>query len=173
MAQDKKQDAPPEQTITVTPSMLSTLIAAEVAKLHKAKDFNEIAQESLDHMRGKDRPLPPEDLIPCRSPSTQATFTARLIKSRTFPAGRIVELLDYVRPAGAEKHVDDGGMFSGPREWMRPKVDGEPLDKGQYKYRHWLYSDFFMADWNTLTGRPASFLAQWRITPASTDKAAE
>lgn len=179
MADDKKSDekknSPPpahEPTLTITPSMLSTLVAAEVAKLHKSKDYDEALQESLDHQRGKDRPIAPEELIPCRSPTTGAVFTARVIKSRATPGGRIVELLDYVRPDAAEKHVEDGGMYGGPREWMRTAEVGHPLDKGQHKYRHWLYSAFWLADWNALSGKPASFLAQWRVTLPS-DKAAE
>ena len=72
-----------------------------------------------------------------------------------------------------KKHVEDGGMYGGPREWMRPAEVGHPLDKGQHKYRHWLYSAFWVADWNALSGKPASFLAQWRTVTPTSDKAAE
>jgi hypothetical protein len=172
---EEKQPEPPkapEQTITITPSILKSLIKDGVAEILGSKSHDESMAERMRAMRGQDRPLPPEELIACRSPITGATMKARVIFSRSTPGGRIVEMLDYVRPEAAERHVDDGGLYSGQREWMRPHEMGKPLDRGQHKYRHWLYSDFWAKDWTALSGKPASFLAQWRVTQTA-DKAAE
>ena len=164
---------PPEpkapETITVTLDALKMLIAQGIAEKF-GRPYDEQVQEEFDRMRGKDRPLPPEDLIPCRSPVSGAMFTARLIKSKSFPSGRVVELLDYKRPPGTDAHKEDGGLYGGPREGMLPVLRDNP-DAAQYLYLRWIYS-FFQNDWNLLSGKPGSFLAQWRVTP-DVPKAAE
>ena len=168
MSDPKKPEQP--ASITVTIAELNQLIASKVAEFI-GKPYDEKIQEELDRQRGKDRPLPPEELVSCRSPSTGATFTARLILSRQFPSGRICELLDYERPEGTDKHVDDGGKYQGLREDLElPPLSGN-LNAAQYRYRKWLYDSYFAADWNTLSGKPGSFLAQWRV--AAPSKAAE
>jgi hypothetical protein len=169
---DKTVHEPTEQTITITPSILKSLIKDGVAEILGSKTHDESMAERMRAMRGQDKPAAPEEMIPCRSPLTQSTFVARVILSRQFPAGRVVELFDYVRPEGCDKHAEDGGLYHGQREWMRAVEPGKPLDKGQHKYRHWLYSSFWATDWKALSGKSVSFLAQWRVTPAA-DKAAE
>ena len=173
MAETKKRDEAPEteQTITVTPSILKTLIRDGVAEILSSKTHDEGMAERMRTMRGQDRPPPPEELVACRSPLTGSTMMVRIVKSRTTPGGRVVEILDYVKPAGWDVHVEDGGLYSGQREWMTPPLPGRPLEKGQHAYRHWVYSTFWLADWNAMSGKPASFLAQWRL-PA-VEKAAE
>jgi hypothetical protein len=191
MADDKKKpdDKPPvpEQTFTLTASALAALVetaasgAADrrVAEILGGKSHDEKMVELMDKQRGKDRPLPKEELVPCKSPITGADFMARLIFSKSFPSGRIVELLDYVRPDGWDKHVSQGGLYQGDLEWMgagQNNGGSESLTKGQHKYRFWIYSNFWQRDWNTLSGKPGSFIAQWRVTPTApqvADKAAE
>ena len=162
-----------EPTVTVTMSALEALINSSIdARVRdrlaevQSKSFDEGMQERMDRMRGKDRPLPPEELVPCVSPITGATFTVRLIMSRAYPQGRVVELLDYVRPEGWDKHKDDGGLYNDVRENMVPLVPGQTLNKGQYKYRDWCYRAFWMTDWRALSSKPGSFLAQWRAPVA-------
>ena len=172
MAQDEKKTPPaPGQTITITTEALKQLIAQGIAEKF-GRPFDEQLDEEMDRVRGKGRPLAPEDLVQCRSPLTGATFTARLIISREFSSGRIVELLDYVRPEGTDRHVDDGGLFTGLRDGLDPVPPSGQLSRAQYLYREWLYKAYFATDWNTLSGKPGSFLAQWRV-PAQAPKAAE
>ena len=180
--EEKKNPAPPapEQTVTITLGVLEKLIEAKakdtakdtVATILSGKTYDESMAERMDQMRGKNRPVAPEEMIRCRSPLTGGTFTARAIKSRSFPAGRIVEILDYERPTGCTVHKDDGGLYEGQREWMNvdPKAPHHTLNKGQHKYLFWLYSQFWQKDWNAVSGKPVSFLEQWRLP---VDKAAE
>lgn len=168
---DAKPPEAPPTTITVTPEVLNQLINARLAEV-LGRNFDEKFEEEYGKMRGKGRPLDPEELVPCRSPSTGSTFTVRLVISRAFPSGRVVELLDYVRPDGTDRHAKDGGLYNGLPEDMNPVPPGEAMKARQFVYMEWLYKSFFAADWNAISGKPGSFLAQWRV-PAVTASAAE
>lgn len=187
MADEKKHDQkqpepvkPPETspgTITVSLADLKVLIAdgiadgtrRELANILGGKAPDEQMRDYMDRARGKNIPPPPEELVPCVSPMTGAKFAARVIMSRAYPLGRIVELLDYERPVGWDVHKEDGGLYDGPKNFMliNPET-GLP----RIKYRQWAYQTFYMVDWNHLSGKPASILDHWRVKPA-TDKAAE
>ena len=177
MADEKKHpNAPADKleapTVTLPATTLAELIAAavdkRVAEIMTATTVDERMQTAMNAMRGKNIPPTPEELIACRSPVTGATFTARVVLSRAYPLGRIVELLDYARPAGWDVHKDDGGLYDGVRESMRINPEtGERF----IKFRQWTYKTFWMSDWNAISGKPTSFLAHWRVT--ATDKAAE
>ena len=191
MADDKKKpdDKPPvpEQTFTLTASALAALVetaasgAADrrVAEILGGKSHDEKMVELMDKQRGKDRPLPKEELVPCKSPITGADFMARLIFSKSLSIGtdrrapglRAPRRVGQARLAGwalsGRFGVDGAGQNNG---------GSESLTKGQHKYRFWIYSNFWQRDWNTLSGKPGSFIAQWRVTPTApqvADKAAE
>ena len=168
-----KQDVPippaPAGSVNITLDVLKELIASstrdQLAAL-SGKTFDDGMSERMRQMRGQDRPLPPEELIQCRSPITGSTMTARVIMSRQFPAGRIVEVLDYKRPDGSDLHIDDGGKYAGTKRDMIPVQPGEEPNAEQFQYISYLYREFFAKDWNAISGRPGSFLAQWRIAQA-------
>ena len=186
MADEKKHDQP--QTITLTLDALKALMKEQAETITKAvearqddrirsgvaeilggKAPDEQMRDYMDRARGKNIPPPPEELVPCVSPMTGSKFVARVIMSRAYPLGRIVELLDYERPVGWDAHKEDGGLYDGPKNFMliNPET-GLP----RIKYRQWAYQTFYMVDWNHLSGKPASILDHWRVKPA-TDKAAE
>ena len=170
MADDKKKPDEP-QTITLTLDALRALVKdqvqegtrSELAKLMTATTVDERMQQAMDAMRGKNRPLPPETLVVCRSPVTGATFALRLVHSKAFPEGRVVEMVDYARPEGWDRHREDGGLYEGPREMM--SINSE-TGLQHLRYRTWVYQTFWQTDWNSVSGKPASFLAQWRIPAA-------
>jgi hypothetical protein len=161
----------PQQTVTLTLSDLNTLIDARaretVANILSAKAPDQEMAERMDRQRGKHLPPMPESLVPCRSPITGATMSVRVLKSRSFPDGRIVEMLDYVRPDGWDRKKKDGGLYMDGDSFPMLQDNGKP----HMKYTKWLYQSFWQRDWNALSGQPASFLDQWRV--AREDKAAE
>jgi hypothetical protein len=144
--------------VTVTEGALEMLIAsavrAEVAKLMTASTPDEQIQKALDRARGKDRPLPKEEAIACFSPVTKARFTARLIASSVFPQGRVIELLDYVRPDGWDVPRLDGGLVP---DGMDRKNDRGELSK---EFANWARKEFWQKDLEMLVGRPLP--DQWR-----------
>ena len=131
MADEKKKDAPAaEQTITVTPSILKAMFAEwQQEERGREKSYEEQSVDVLRKIRGQDRPPIPEELVPCRSPLTGSTMVVRVTKSRTTPGGRVVEILDYVRPEGWDRHESDGGLYHGEKKWMADPADGN-LQKG-------------------------------------------
>jgi hypothetical protein len=161
-----------EEVVTLPASAITELINArvrdEVAKIFTAKTPDEQIAERMRELRGQNRPLPPEDIVPCRSPITGATFKMRVTMSRAFPAGRVAEMIDYVAPEGVDLPRDDGGLCDMPREKMFiQREDGEFTKDFTKPYLFWRYTNFWMKDWNELSGRPASFLAQWRTQAAA------
>jgi len=170
----KKADEKPEQTITLTMSALNELISLKtresLAEIMTAKTPDERMTDALDQVRGKNRPPIPEEIVACRSPLTGATFKLRVTKSKTYPQGRVVEMIDYERPAGWDVHREDGGLCDVPRELMRENPQsGKPF----LKFAQWLYDNFWRRDWNEVHGKPFSFLAQWSDTAPATRSAAE
>lgn len=90
-----------------------------------------------------------ERLVPCRSPITSSTFVARVVKSRTYPAGRVVELIDYTQPAGFDVPKSEGGLFS----------DGVPIrgdSSGGYsvQFNKWAWEEFWRKDLVEFVGKP-------------------
>ncbi len=80
----------------------------------------------------------------CESLLTGSTFTARVVSSKSFPRGRIVDLLDYTHPASASIYQADGGQVP----------NGAPLDGIAYKM--WKYNEFWKRDLLDLVGKPFS-----------------
>jgi hypothetical protein len=165
MRDDKRDDHGPT-TITLTPEMLQTLVAAEAAKAVKAamgqlesRSADDLFQAQHDRDRGIGRPLAPETLVPCTSPLTGSTFTARTVSSRAYPSGRVMELLDYQRPTGWDVHRDNGGLYDGVPEDLIPVPT---TGKVPVKFAKWVFQTFWQTDANALLGKPGSSLSQWR-----------
>lgn len=151
MAKEKETEQAPARMITVDAATLEELVNAKVAALVaqiKGGTPNENFKEMMDRERGKDRPPIPVQLIPCKSPLTGATFTAKVSPSRKFPGGRIIDLLDYVHPEGTEKHVEEGGLV--PKGMIMKRPDG--ILEAQYKL--WRYREFWLKDLQQFNGKP-------------------
>jgi hypothetical protein len=169
--EEKKSDAR-EEMVSMPASayteMFNARVRDEVLKILTAKTPDEQIAERLDALRGKNRPPPLESLVECRSPITGSTFKARCVQSKTYPDGRIVEILDYTFPDGIDVPKDDGGLCDMPREKMFvQREDGEFTHDLTKPYLYWRYQNFWAKDWNELSGQPASFLAQWRVRTAA------
>ena len=168
----KHDEEKKEEAVTLPASAIADLINArvrdEVIKILTAKTPDEQIEERLRVMRGQNRPPPPEELIDCRSPITGATFKARCVMSRAYPAGRVVEVVDYVHPEGVDVPRDEGGLCDMPREKMFiQREDGEFTRDVTKPYLYWRYQHYWAKDWNELSGQPVSFLAQWRAPVAA------
>jgi hypothetical protein len=145
----------PESNVTLPASALAELIAAqvrsEVARIMTAKTPDERMSEEMDRQRGRNRPAPyTEELVPCLSPLTEAKFTARLTFSKSFPRGRVAELIDYVRPDGWDRKKQDGGRYHDGEEWPLKNEKGDPARR----FTAWVYEEFWKKDWNELSGNP-------------------
>jgi len=140
-----------------------SVVRDELAAVMSAKTPDQRIAEAMGRMRGAGNPLPPETLIPCVSPLTGATFTARVITSKPFPLGRIVELLDYAQPAGFDVHITDGGLYDGDRSTL---INQNGIKEPKQPFRLYVYKRYWQVDTNALAGRPASHLAQWRAPSA-------
>jgi len=160
-----EKDQTTESTTAPQPTIaLADLAAAfklaitEVAADRATQNPNDVIHDRIARERGIGNPTDPESLVYCRSPITGATFTARSIASRNPEVGnRVVELLDYQRPDGWDRHKKDGGMV----EDVWPLNDGGELDasldprrKLGEKFREWLYHSFLKPDSVALIGRP-------------------
>src|SRR5271166_74168 len=157
-----------EETVTLPASALAELIASavreEVAKVASKPRPDSQMQEAMDRLRGKDIPPPPEEVRECLSPLTGSRFKVRLVMSRAFPGGRVMEMFDYVRPEGWDKHKEDGGLCDLVRDQM---LINQQTGKHFLKYLEYVYKAYWQRDWKELSGKPASALAQWAAPKAS------
>lgn len=99
-----------------------------------------------------------EDLRPFESPLTGATAQARVLTSRSFPKGRIVDLEHYTHPAGVDVHVADGGLVP----------DGKEI--GTTDHKMWKYQEFWKRDLNEFIGKP--FISYYSKTEAEARRVA-
>ncbi len=134
-----------------------------------ATPHDEIMRKDLDKQRGRDRPPPPEFLVPCKSPLTGATFTARCVVSRTYPEGSVVEMLDYAYPDGIEVPKARGGLYPYPEDSMyEDPAKGHPPGTKSGKFNVWLHANFYQSDARSMLPGgehlrvPTSGLVNWR-----------
>lgn len=151
-------------TVTLTQEQFDQLLAAarggssaqEVA-VAVAREFQKpqigTAEERFEAFRKELKPEPApsemaEILVDCRSHVTKATFRARVVASRTFPAGRIVELVDYKRPSGWDVPKSSGGLV--PDGMTILKDNANPSDMNPEKYTpqflDWAWGTFWKVD---------------------------
>lgn len=156
-------------TITVDLDTLNALLDAKVeARLKEmraveVKPLDERFQDEMDALRGKQMPALPEETHACESPITGATFTARVLKSRSWPMGRIVELVDYKHPDGTDVHVADGGRCPDGKP-IRHKDGSLTVD-----FKQWRYQEFWKRDLVDLVGKP--FASYYSIEEADRRRA--
>lgn len=170
-----KNETASAETLTVDAAALKALVEAQVeAKVQErlaamnmleAKTADDRFKDTMDHMRGRNGEQHPEEEHACESPATGATFKARVIRSRSFPKGRVVELLEYTEPAGYDVHTSDGGLVP----------DGVPIrsKEGSFtpQFKMWRYQTFWRRDLSEFVGKPfASYIS---ATEAERRRAAE
>ena len=152
---------PPAPTVAIAATDLSSLLQAAVdqrlATIMTAKGPDERIREAIERQRGIGLPTPPEFLVECRSPLTGATFTARLIASKT-SGTRVVELLEYERPVGWDVKKKDGGLVENGDQMPLKEANGSP----GVRYTRWLYETFWKQDANAIGGKPLP--DQWKRT---------
>lgn len=184
----KHEETPAAPTVTLSAADLAALVQAAIAGTLAAMPRNlsiddvkaemarvmatpadEIMRRDIDKMRGKDRPLPHEFLVPCKSPLTGATFNARCVVSRTYPDGSVVEMLDYEYPAGVDVPKVNGGLYPYPEDTMyADPAFGNPPGTKSSKYKVWLHASFYQTDARAMMPGgehlrvPLSGLVNWR-----------
>lgn len=74
---------------------------------------------------------------PCLSPATGSKFDARIVRSREFPDGLVVDLLNYAYPEDLEKRYT-------PQDAVKFK-------DGRYtpEFKQWRYKNFYFEDMST------------------------
>lgn len=165
-----------DDTITLDRGALKELVQAEARALlaqelpkqlaPAVRTLQEKFESDMGAMRGHDRPPLVERTIACKSPLTGSTFTARIVESRGWPQGRIVDLVDYTHPAGIDKHVSDGGIvpdgltihIGADRAGKATLPDGTEIavSIGDFtpEYKMWSYETFWKRDLAEFNGKP-------------------
>jgi hypothetical protein len=123
---------------------------AEVGSAIKLTEDQNISAHVAD-LKGTNRPRPRERLLPFLSPESNATMLLRVIESKGYPDGRIVDLLEYTYPEGFDVYQHAGGLVPDGLQMTRPD-NGHKLPK----YNQWLYDTFWKRDLNAYVGRPMS-----------------
>jgi hypothetical protein len=95
-----------------------------------------------------------EKLVPCKSPLTKATFVAKVVKSRTYPLGRVVELVDYRRPDKFDVQKVYGGLAPDGIEILKPNANENDVGASKYtdQFNKWAWAEFWQKDLNAFVG---------------------
>lgn len=167
--EQEKQDTntpKPGERVLVDASIVGELVKARVeAELSKLQAIKpEPNDPTMRRLMEADRENASPKTVtykPAFSHRTRARFTAKIVASRRFPQGRIVDIgvtedgaRDYVEPAEYTKHVDDGGLVPNTiairtnaggltREYMKWKAQNNCWiqDLQEFVGKPWL--DFF------------------------------
>lgn len=110
-------------------------------------------EELLRQIRAR-KPLRPNQYIPCKSPITGATFVAVVAYSRTFPAGRVLDLRDYTIPEAANRHEpspleiehNNNIMPSDPGRVPTGMLMKHPDGQETMAYKQWKYETYSLSD---------------------------
>lgn len=140
-----------KKSFTLDAESLEALIEAKVAaRLAQNAQANVSSDPLAKRLQDAARPeVQEETLVPCESPFTGARYTARVLKSRAWPQGRIVDLLDYKLPPGTDKHMNEGGLV--PDGMIMSSPDGKGLT---HDYKWWRYTSFIQRDLREFNGKP-------------------
>ena len=100
-------------------------------------------ENRVNESRGKHLPQVPVELVPgCIAPSG-ATFTAEV------QHGKVVQLRDYMHPAGTDVFISDGGLLPDGHIHLLPDSKTEAP-----RYKQWKYEQFLQSDTRLLVGKP-------------------
>ena len=152
---EKNKPAAPEPTATVPvpttafAEMVEALVQKGIAKAMSLKTPDDIYEEGLRLQRTRNPPLE-EELVPCVSPITKATFSAKIQKGRG-PDGqwRVVEFVDYARPDGWDRWQQDGGLVPNGTAIMN-----DVTNQLEPKFMWEVHRKYYKADNDALMGRP-------------------
>jgi hypothetical protein len=174
---DEKRDRSSNDEIRLTKAELVEMLSAaagaaakaaiEAAKGPPVGTQDEQFRAFSEAMHPKVQPsAAPEIREHCTSPATGATFVARVVRSRAFPQGRIVDLEDYTYPSGVELAQAAGGLVPDGIPIKTPQGELMPI------YKHWRWTTFYQADLGAWVGKP---LPSYILTPppAANVRAAE
>lgn len=162
--------------ITINAEALQELVRAEARALLAEELPHQLAPQirtleekftgDMAAMRGHDRPPLVERMIACKSPATGSTFQARIVESRGWPQGKVVDLVDYTHPDGIDKHVADGGIvpdglnirIGADRAGKAKLPDGTEItiSVGDFtpEYKMWKYAEYWKRDLVEFVGKP-------------------
>ena len=145
------------KVLQVTEDQLASIIEKVVAAVRPPAPPPPLSEEEQFHAlqrMASERPLPKEFPWGRIKSHTGATFTPRVVASRKFPKGRVVELQDYAHPDGTDRYQvpedqpgqDTGGLV--------------PIGKtiGTLQWKQWKYETFWKADLAYWIGRDAAML---------------
>lgn len=150
-----------EASVTLTKAELAELLAGSVkAALEVVRGpVPQTDQERFDQFSESLRtPAAPseitEQMVPCISP-TGATFTARVVKSRTYPQGRVVQLDDYRQPEGFDVPARSGGLYPGEVEQIFASNAGSQERKDySVQFKKWSWETYWREDLRAFVGKP-------------------
>jgi hypothetical protein len=147
--------------IRMTEEQLNNIVSAAVTSALKGArpaESPEAAitrdpEELLRQIRSR-KAIRPNQYIPCKSPITGATFVAVVAYSRTFPAGRVLDLRDYTFPDGVDRHEpspleierNNGVMPEGGGKVPTGMLMKHPDGTETVAYKQWKYETFSLAD---------------------------
>lgn len=167
-----------EDTVTLSKIELDAMmrsVAATAVELAQAGAKNvrdKTFEEAIAEHKGEEKEKPLEKQVLCLSDLTGSSFLARVVQSKAYPQGRVVELCDYKYPAGIGTHQNEGGLVP----------DGKPIlrgDNGQptTDYKQWRWTEFWQRDLAAFVGKPfhsryvveGAIMPEW-ATPSSEPK---
>ncbi len=150
-----------------------------------------MSEARLAQVRGENDKPKRFKRIAGKSPETDATFTMLVVESRTFPAGRVVQLLDYKHPAGMFTPISEGGKCpDGSLVWRDGKPPVQITNEEQVpgtaltaQYKQWRYEMYWQTDLRRVASgnplriyncaNPADMQSEWLDAKLWEDKAAE
>lgn len=152
----KTRDDSGANTVTLTMDQVRDLMAGAAEQAVKTQrgnvgiDTTTATQEQrVAAELGKpipDRTPHREWLIPCRNEDNGATFKARVVASRTFPSGRVLDLVDYAYPADIETRIRGMSVRD-------TKSGGYTI-----QFKQWRFETYDQADRRQYVGKAASRL---------------
>lgn len=157
-----------EDTLTLTRAELESAIKAgaeaAVAASRNTLGFTSPTMSTEERIHAQlGTPVPDRDptktyLIPCANPRNGATFTAVVVPSREFEAGRVVRLDAYHYPEDIEKRARKAGK----RIHLERFGGSDPRDSGKQglakEYLQWRYETYHKADMGAYQGQSAAVL---------------
>lgn len=135
-----KEDAKDQGIVAALTALVERLERLEAKATPEGRiSADELQQRIVAEIRGKDRPLPPSEILKgCRSELTGGVFDAWIEN------GLVKELRNYVHAPGYDKHEAEGGRVP----------NGMPIDpEDKFGYAKWL-SDEWRRDLAMFVGKP-------------------
>lgn len=159
-----KNDDDRPQNVMMTADQLKQLIesmrgpAAPTPGISNLTPDDQIQLLLKQVKEGQNREVHKIERFKCTSLETEASFTAVVATSKTFPEGRVVALDGYTYPPGSDAHIEDGGLVPNGLV-IRMKDNLTPTR--EWKQWRWL---FWQADLKRFIGKDAMWLRRLATT---------